>query len=96
MLVQSNSVLVQSNSIFDANSLSLIDYPVTEISGKLSFKVLQLNKNAVVIIGVMTKEVYESMKECWTEFKLKDKASFALGSNGFAFGWKKRLITQFG
>jgi hypothetical protein len=69
---------------------------VSDISGKITFKVLKLNKNAVFMISVLTREVYEAMKECWAEVRLKDKASYALGSDGFAFGWAKRQITQFG
>jgi hypothetical protein len=38
---------------------------VSEISGKISFKILKLSKNAVFMISALTKEVYDSMKERW-------------------------------
>ncbi len=69
-------------------SLSLIEYPVLSLSGKIQFKILQMKKNAQIIFGAIPKKVYESMNEKWDAAKL-NQDSFALGNDGFRFGWHK-------
>lgn len=54
------SMLTQNNNL-NGKNLSLIDYPVASLSGKLSFKITKHKKGSQIIIGVMSKPVYESM-----------------------------------
>ncbi len=45
----------------NTKSLCLIEYPVANLSGRISIKVLQFKKGSQIIVGAMTKQVYDSM-----------------------------------
>jgi len=68
--------------------LCIIDHPVYNLQGKLAFKLVQLKKNAKIIISVMPKAVYEAMEKNWLPNKLNDKC-FVLGHDSFNKGWTK-------